>query len=172
MRARVVAGSTAIGTSFNILRHEILTHRRDPAILRREVREMRERMRAELGLHHTRQAVHHIGQASGHIGYFDLKQQEGGIADIEFMVQYGVLVWACDHPPLVDFTDNIRQLQSFSNAGLMPDHDVRQLSNAYRAYRAALHRLTLQEELVRVNDTEFSDERAAVIKLWHTVMNT
>ena len=165
VRARVVAGSAAIATSFNILRHEILTHRRDPAILRREVREMRERMRAELGLHHTRQAVHHIG-------YFDLKQQEGGIADIEFMVQYGVLVWACDHPPLVDFTDNIRQLQSFSDAGLMPEHNVRQLSNAYRAYRAALHRLTLQEELLRVNDTEFSDERAAVIKLWHTVMDT
>ncbi len=164
VRARVVAGSAAMATSFNILRHEILTRRRDQVILRREVREMRERMRTELGLRHT-------GQALEHAGYFDLKQQEGGIADIEFMVQYGVLAWACDHTSLVDFTDNIRQLQGFAEAVLMSEHDVRQLSNTYRAYRAALHTLTLQEEPARISDTRFSDERAAVINLWRAVMD-
>jgi len=155
-RARVVAGSATCATTFNELRHEILARHRDTATLRNEVREMRERMRAELGLHQT--------------GYFDLKQQQGGIADIEFMVQYGVLAWASDHPALADFTDNIRQLQGFAAAGLMPEHDVQQLSNAYRAYRAALHRLTLQEEPAQVSDTEFRDERAAVMRVWHTVM--
>ena len=42
-----------------------------------EVRDMRERMRAELGSHRD----------SG----FHLKQDRGGIVDIEFMVQYLVL---------------------------------------------------------------------------------
>ena len=88
------------------------------------------------------------------------------------MVQYGVLAWTSDHPVLADFTDNIRQLQGFAATGLMPKHDVQQLSNAYRAYRAALHRLTLQEEPAQVGDTEFRDERAAAIRVWHTVMDT
>ncbi len=156
VRARVVAGSATCATTFNELRHEILARHRDTAVLRKEVAEMRKRMRAELGLHQA--------------GYFDLKQQQGGIADIEFMVQYGVLAWTSDHPALADFTDNIRQLQGFAAAGLMPEHDVQQLSNAYRAYRAALHRLTLQEEPAQVSDTEFRDERAAVTRLWHAVM--
>ena len=164
VRARVVAGSAVCATIFNELRHEILARRRDPEILRGEVREMRERMRAELAPQ-PGNAPHY------QTGYFDLKQQQGGIADIEFMVQYGVLAWTCDHPALADFTDNIRQLQGFAAAGLMPEHDVQQLSHAYRAYRAALHRLTLQEEPAQVSDTEFRDERAVVTNLWHTVMN-
>lgn len=164
VRARVVAGSAVCATIFNELRHEILARRRDPEILRGEVREMRERMRAELAPQ-PGNAPHY------QTGYFDLKQQQGGIADIEFMVQYGVLAWTCGHPALADFTDNIRQLQGFAAAGLMPEHDVQQLSHAYRAYRAALHRLTLQEEPAQVSDTEFRDERAVVTNLWHAVMN-
>lgn len=133
---------------------------------------MRERMRAELGVHHTEHHTRHPPADTQHqTGYFDLKQQQGGIADIEFMVQYGVLAWTSDHPALADFTDNIRQLQGFAAAGLMPEHAVQQLSNAYRAYRAALHRLTLQEEPAQVSDTEFRDERAAVIRLWHAMMD-
>ena len=59
---------------------------------------MRERMRTELD---TREA-----------GVFDLKQGAGAIADIEFMVQYGVLLWASDHPEILRYTDNIRLLNS------------------------------------------------------------
>ncbi len=158
VRARAVAGSTSIATSFRELRHEILARHRDPIILRNEVRDMRERMRAELGVHQA--------------GYFDLKQQQGGIVDIEFMVQYGVLAWTCEHPVLSRFTDNIRQLQGVSETGLMPEQDVQRLGNAYQAYRSTLHRLTLQEEPGQVSDTAFRDERATVIRLWRTIMDT
>ena len=36
-------------------------------------------------------------------GQFDLKQDAGGIADIEFLVQYWVLAAAHEHPQLVTF---------------------------------------------------------------------
>ncbi|MBI2779659.1 MAG: bifunctional [glutamate--ammonia ligase]-adenylyl-L-tyrosine phosphorylase/[glutamate--ammonia-ligase] adenylyltransferase [Gammaproteobacteria bacterium] len=156
VRARIVAGNSEINERFTTLRHEILSRHRDAATLRREVREMRERMRREL--------------ASRNPGCFDLKQHPGGIADIEFMVQYGVLAWACDHPALLRFTDNIRQLQGFLDAGLMPEADVRLLSDAYRAYRAAMHRLTLQDEPAVVADSEFREYRDGVEGIWRRVM--
>ncbi|NIR59667.1 MAG: hypothetical protein GWO02_09160, partial [Gammaproteobacteria bacterium] len=45
VRARVVAGSDALAGRFADIRREVLLMERDPDELRREVREMRERMR-------------------------------------------------------------------------------------------------------------------------------
>lgn len=157
VRARVVAGDGIIIAAFGALRREILARRRDLPDLRREVREMRERMRREL--------------ASRKPGCFDLKQHPGGIADIEFMVQYSVLAWACDHPELLEFSDNIRQLEGLAKAGLMPEDDVRLLGDAYRAYRAAQHRLTLQDQPAWVAETEFVEYRAGVERIWRALMN-
>ena len=56
--------------------------------LRKDVLEMRRRMRREL--------------AQPDPARFDIKQDPGGIADIEFLVQYWVLGAAAGHPELVD----------------------------------------------------------------------
>ena len=45
-------------------------------------------------------------------GEFDLKQDPGGLADIEFLVDYWVLANAEYYPELVEFPDNIRQLEA------------------------------------------------------------
>jgi [glutamine synthetase] adenylyltransferase / [glutamine synthetase]-adenylyl-L-tyrosine phosphorylase len=50
-------------------------------------------------------------------GQFDIKQDAGGIADIEFLVQYWVLAAANTHPDLLAHTDNIRQLESLEGQG-------------------------------------------------------
>ncbi len=154
VRARVVAKQDAnnIAAHFEQLRRTILQQPRDEATLRAEVHDMRERMRVALGAHEP--------------GQFDLKQDTGGIADIEFMVQYGALLWAHDQPALLTFTDNIRLLQGFAAGGRMPVADVQLLSDAYRAYRAAVHRCALQDEPARVNETEFAEYRADVIRIW------
>ena len=60
-------------------------------------------------------------------GQFDLKQDPGGIADIEFLTQYWALRWARDYPPIVEYSDTIRQLESLGSAALI-DHADRQLS--------------------------------------------
>ena len=156
VRARAVAGDPALGERFARMRGAILLRERDGDTLRDEVRAMRERMRTELG--------------SRGAGRFDLKQDPGGVADIEFIVQYGTLRWASQLGAHVDFTDNIRLLEGFGRAGLMPDEDVILLSDAYRAFRSRIHELSLQESAAVVGDDEFAELREAVVGIWNRVM--
>ena len=130
---------------------------RDPETLRREVREMRERMRRELG-------------SGGKSPGWDLKQDAGGIADIEFMVQYAALRWASHLGDYLDFTDNIRLLEGIAKARLMELRDVELLTNAYRAYRERVHALALQQETVVAGDASVERYRENVVTIWHKLM--
>ena len=156
VRARAVAGDPALGQRFAGLRRDILLRERDGDTLRDEVRTMRERMRSELG--------------SGRSDRFDLKQDPGGVADIEFMVQYGTLRWASRLGADVDWTDNIRLLEGFERAGLMPVEDVTLLADAYRAFRGRIHELSLQDSEGVVGGDEFAEFREAVIAIWNRLM--
>ncbi len=106
VRARPVAGDPLLAERFGRVRREILCLEREAEGLRKDVREMRERMRENLD------------KTRG--GRFDLKQGRGGIADIEFMVQYSVLRWAARHPELADWTDNVRLLETLARLELLP----------------------------------------------------
>jgi glutamate-ammonia-ligase adenylyltransferase len=152
VRARIVAGDENVGRKFETVRHEVLSLKRDPVELRKDITDMRQKMRESLDK--TRE------------GEFDLKHGAGGIADIEFMVQCGVLSWACDTLALTDFTDNIRLLAGFAQNGKMPENDVVLLSDAYRIFRAEVHRLTLQERSAVVSDERHIKERGNVKRLW------
>ncbi len=156
VRVRVVAGSAELGAEALAVRDEILARPRNAGQVRGEVARMRERMRTE--------------KASGGADHFDLKQDPGGIADIEFMVQYGVLAGAHEHTGLRRFTDNIRLLDELSRSGLLGAEPARTLADAYRAYRARIHRLTLQQQPARVAADQFVAEREAVTEIWRAVM--
>ncbi len=156
VRARAVAGDPALGQRFAHLRRDILLRDRDGDTLRDDVRSMRERMRTELG--------------SRGSGRFDLKQDPGGVADIEFMVQYGALRWASRVGADLDFTDNIRLLDGFRRADLMPEEDATLLADAYRAYRGRIHELSLQESEAVVGNEEFAELREAVVAIWNRLM--
>ena len=156
VRARAVAGDPALGQRFAHLRRGILLRNRDGDTLRDDVRSMRERMRTELG--------------SRGSGRFDLKQDPGGVADIEFMVQYGALRWASRLGADLDFTDNIRLLDGFRRADLMPEEDVTLLADAYRAYRGRIHELSLQESEAVVGNEEFAELRETVVAIWNRLM--
>ena len=156
VRARVVAGSPDLAERFTAIRREVLLMERDPETLKREVREMRERMRRELGSRDGKD--------------WDLKQDAGGIADIEFMVQYAALRWASRLGDYLEFTDNIRLLEGIADARLMAAEDVRILTDAYRAYRGRVHALALQEETTVKGDREFDQLRAEVLRIWRALM--
>ncbi|MFP5344229.1 MAG: bifunctional [glutamate--ammonia ligase]-adenylyl-L-tyrosine phosphorylase/[glutamate--ammonia-ligase] adenylyltransferase, partial [Gammaproteobacteria bacterium] len=114
VRARVVAQRGGRLTQrFDALRAEILGRSRNADELRREVRDMRERMRRELGGRET--------------GLFDLKQDAGGVADIEFMAQYGVLAWAHAHADLLNERSVTGLLELFERHRLMAASDARRL---------------------------------------------
>ncbi|MFW2404621.1 MAG: hypothetical protein ACN4GT_07625, partial [Gammaproteobacteria bacterium] len=74
---------------------------------------------------------------------FDLKQGEGGVTDIEFMVQYLVLNEARNDADLVFYSDNIRQLEALANAGILGADEAENLAEVYRNYRRRIHRLAL-----------------------------
>ena len=101
---------------------------------------------------------------------FDLKQDPGGVADIEFMVQYGTLRWAPRLGADLDFTDNVRLLEGFGRAGLMPVEEVALLADAYRTYRGRIHELSLQESGAVVGGGELAELREAVIAIWKRLM--
>ncbi len=156
VRARSVAGGASVAADFGTVREAVLRQRRDAGALRREVREMRERMRERL----DRSTAHE----------FDLKQGRGGIADIEFMVQYSVLRWAHEHPGLTRWTDNVRLLDTLAQRGLMTPEAAGGLKDAYRALRAASHRCTLQERPARVPADTLLTQRRQVVTQWRRSM--
>lgn len=152
LRARSVAGTPTVREAFEQLRLRVLIHyvRRDT--LREEVRNMRNRMRTELN-ESTAES-------------FDIKQGIGGLIDIEFLVQYLVLQYAKDHPALLVYSDNIRQLDALRDAGILAAADTEAMADAYRAYRGRMHHLSLAGEARMVGAEEFTDERALVSRLW------
>ncbi len=156
VRARPVCGSAVLGEAFRGLRREVLSRRREEDALRQEVLEMRRKMYEA-----------HAGKERGR---FHLKQDPGGITDIEFMVQYAVLAWSHAHPELLDYTDNIRILERLGRAALLAPDEVALLADAYRSYRARLHRLVLQEASPVVDAGEFDAQRNGVVRLWRKLI--
>ncbi len=152
LRARTVAGDRGLAQEFEALRRRVLCQPRRQPALRAEIVKMRERMRAELDTSES--------------GRFDLKQGRGGITDIEFLVQYFVLLHADAYPELVHWSDNIRQLESLANARVISAATAESLAEIYRTYRQRLHRLALDRAGKSVPETELSNERAAVGRLW------
>ncbi len=156
LRARGVAGSHDLCRRFETARRRLITEavRRDT--LRVEVMEMRARMRRELSL--------------AGAGQFDVKQDAGGIADIEFLVQYWVLAHAQRHPALATHTDNIRQLEGLAQFGVVDPATAAWLIDAYRGYRSVLHRLSLEGSDGRVVEAApYAGTRERIQGIWREV---
>ncbi|MBG6287244.1 MULTISPECIES: bifunctional [glutamate--ammonia ligase]-adenylyl-L-tyrosine phosphorylase/[glutamate--ammonia-ligase] adenylyltransferase [Pseudomonas] len=164
VRARVLAGCQRVARAFEAIRAKVLGQQRDLPELRKEVSEMRAKMRDNLGTPSTVAGT--APNAFEAAAPFDLKQDAGGIVDIEFMVQYAALAWSWQHPELVEFTDNIRILEALERVGLMSGEDVLTLQDAYKAYRAAAHRLSLQKQPGVVSGDHFHAERRMVMQMW------
>lgn len=158
-RARMVFGPESLVESFQEVRHRVLSQNRDIGELREEVRNMRRKMRDHLG-------------SKADDGKIDLKQDAGGLADIEFIVQFLVLAYAKKHPELLEFTDNIRQLEAATSAGLLEKTHGEQLKEHYLAYRTCVHRQALQgygKQLIET--TELAERRGKVQQLWQHVLD-
>jgi glutamate-ammonia-ligase adenylyltransferase len=164
VRARVLTGCARVAEGFERVRAAILERARDLPKLQAEVSEMRAKMRDNLGSRET--AAGTGANAFDAATSFDLKQDAGGIVDIEFMVQYAALAWSGQHPELHRYTDNIRILDGLRDVGLLPAADVELLQEAYKAYRSAAHRQALQKQPGKVGGDQFAEERRSVMRLW------
>jgi len=157
LRSRPVAGSQIIARKFDRLRLQTLRQRVRRHRLAKDVSSMRGKMRAQLDRSDDKQ--------------FDLKQGRGGIGDIEFLVQYWVLANAAEHPAVLHYADNIRQLGTLVAAGCLSEAQGRQLQEIYQNYRLRLHRLTLDRQSSLIEPDSFREERAVVAALWDSTFD-
>ncbi|OAI88408.1 bifunctional [glutamate--ammonia ligase]-adenylyl-L-tyrosine phosphorylase/[glutamate--ammonia-ligase] adenylyltransferase [Pseudomonas putida] len=164
VRARVLVGCPQVGAAFEGVRARVLGKERDLAGLRSEVSEMRAKMRDNLGTKSTAAGTAANAYDSG--VPFDIKQDAGGIVDIEFMVQYAALAWSHSHPALLRYTDNIRILEGLEDAGLVPASDAVLLREVYKAFRSAAHRQALQKQAGVIDAGQFVNERQQVRRIW------
>lgn len=152
VRARVVFGEPALGERFSEIRRGILCLSREAGGLQTEVREMREKMRTHL--------------SNKHKGRWDIKADEGGITDIEFIAQYLVLRYATQQPVLTRWSDNVRIFELMAKHHIMQEDEALALTQAYVALRDALHHLALQELPGHVEPEAFEVERQTVKESW------
>jgi glutamate-ammonia-ligase adenylyltransferase len=154
-RARYCAGDAEIGAKFEAIREQVLTTPRESAPLAKEIVEMREKVEAG---HPNRTTL------------FDLKHDRGGMVDIEFTVQYWVLLHAARDPELIRNTGNIALLREVSRVGMMSEEEAETVGAAYRTYRKLQHKLRLDGmEKARVEPAVVATEREAVLALWERV---
>ncbi|MDX1507779.1 MAG: bifunctional [glutamate--ammonia ligase]-adenylyl-L-tyrosine phosphorylase/[glutamate--ammonia-ligase] adenylyltransferase, partial [Woeseiaceae bacterium] len=155
LRARAVAGSDSIAAAFERVRAETLRTRVHQDALRDDVLDMRRRMREELDRSDAQT--------------FDIKQGEGGVGDIEFIVQYLVLRHAADNPAVIEFSDNIRQLDALADCGAIDAERALQLQEVYRRYRQRQHHLVLNNSPPLAAADDFRDARDFVRGVWQDV---
>ena len=156
IRGRLVCGDPVLGEQFSQIREKVLALPRDIDTLKQDVREMREKIHANL--------------APKDSEVFHLKHSKGGILDIEFIVQFGVLANACGNRALLSWTDNIRLLDGLAECGFLQTEEAELLKQAYCQYRDYGHRLVLQGRSLQISNDEFIELRGQVIRLWLKIM--
>ena len=160
-RARFSAGNPAVGTEFDLVRSEVLSQQRNIDQLRTEILGMRRKV--------------HAGHPNASVE-FDLKHDSGGMVDIEFIVQFLVLVHSHQYPQLIGNLGNIALLRIAGEVNLIDQKIATSVGDAYRLLRSRQHRLRLDgAEKTRINLTnepELGAARAAVVALWLEIFQT
>ncbi|MGV8931183.1 MAG: bifunctional [glutamate--ammonia ligase]-adenylyl-L-tyrosine phosphorylase/[glutamate--ammonia-ligase] adenylyltransferase [Luteimonas sp.] len=154
VRARCVAGDATLGAAFRTIRDDTLGRARDAQALRDDVISMRRRMRSELDR----------SDAAG----FDLKQGDGGLVDLEFLLQYLVLRDAAQHRPLLVPRDTPRLIEAACMVGALDAATAHALCDAHGVLLAAGLECTLdRRRRWMVENDAVAGARAAVRKAVH-----
>ena len=156
IKARPISGDGNMAERFEQIRNAVLARPRIKAQLKQDVVDMRERLRKELSRTDS--------------GLFDLKQDTGGIVDIEFLVQYLVLLKSCEYKELLKWTDIVRLLETLKETGIINDRVAHILKVAYLTYRSAVHQFSLQEKPAKAPENKFLGMRENVRQIWKDIM--
>ncbi|MGO1966341.1 MAG: bifunctional [glutamate--ammonia ligase]-adenylyl-L-tyrosine phosphorylase/[glutamate--ammonia-ligase] adenylyltransferase [Moraxellaceae bacterium] len=161
VRARAVCGDRRVTARFCNIRRDVLVLPRTIDQVRNEVTSMRIKMQKHLGTSQWQQQK---------AGKFHLKQDTGGIIDIEFLAQFAVLAYSNEHPSLANWSDNVRIFEEVASLGIWEKQVCQDLSDAYLRIRTATHKLALSEQSLLVDDTLWKETRALVQAQWQHLM--
>ena len=154
-RARFCAGDPSIEVQFNQIREQVLRQKRAEQKLKEEVINMRNKMRDA-----------HPNQTD----LFDLKHDAGGMIDIEFILQFLILLHAHQYPELTENTGNIALLKRCGELGLIEPQIAAGTANAYRKFRKLQHNIRLQGiENARIKKEKIASELLASCSLWKSL---
>lgn len=134
-RARPVAGSTETADSFTSTRRHVLTTPRDKSLIKHEIPAMRQRIRAE--------------RSNGAL----LKHGPGGLLDIEFVVQLGLLLNANSFPEVTNSTEISQQLRSLHDCGWVNTNTFNTLDSTYTQLVQARQQAALIDDRAEVDIT-------------------
>ncbi|MCI4568314.1 bifunctional [glutamate--ammonia ligase]-adenylyl-L-tyrosine phosphorylase/[glutamate--ammonia-ligase] adenylyltransferase [Lysobacter sp. CFH 32150] len=149
VRARGIAGDATLLAEFENVRGGTLARARDDDALRNDIVAMRRKMRAELD--------------RSDAARFDLKQGEGGLVDLEFLLQYLVLRNADAHPHLLAPRDTPGLLRAACDATLFNTGTCEQLTAAHAVLLDSGLRCTLDRRSRITAETEaIGTARAAI----------
>ncbi|MFP3981877.1 MAG: bifunctional [glutamate--ammonia ligase]-adenylyl-L-tyrosine phosphorylase/[glutamate--ammonia-ligase] adenylyltransferase [Desulfobacterales bacterium] len=152
IKARPIIGSGEVVQRFNRIRRRVIASTREPENLAETVLEMRNRMRRAHG--------------SACADNFDLKQDPGGIVDIEFLLQFLILRHGYEYAELTQWTDVVRQLNALALCGIIEDLEAHALKQAYLIYRYFVHRMSLQQKSAVLPENRFAELRRRVEGIW------
>jgi glutamate-ammonia-ligase adenylyltransferase len=111
----------------------VLAAPRDEAKLCSDVVEMREKMRTHL--------------ASRDTSKINFKQDQGGMVDIEFTTQAGVLLKAADHPEMLNVSSTLEFIEYLAGVGWYSSDEADDLATAYKLFRQQTNKQALEVEL-------------------------
>ncbi len=151
VRARQVVGNKSLAESFQSIRNEVISLSRDDDKLASEILEMREKMY---------QSKH---PAEGDFKH--LKHSRGCMIDIEFMVQYWVLLHTNKNSSICTYSDNIGILNELIRLNTIPSQHS-QLIDIYLTYHRYLHESVLQNKPAEIEAELIEAEVTRVLKSW------
>ncbi|WP_201551735.1 bifunctional [glutamate--ammonia ligase]-adenylyl-L-tyrosine phosphorylase/[glutamate--ammonia-ligase] adenylyltransferase [Psychrobacter fjordensis] len=160
VRARAICGDRRVTARFCDIRRNVLALPRTLEQVRTEVTSMRIKMQKHLGTNQWQQKS----------GKFHLKQDAGGIIDIEFLAQFAVLAYSHEHPSLTKWSDNVRIFEEVALLGIWEAQVCQDLTDAYLRIRAATHQLALSEQSLLVDESLWKETRALVQDQWKHLM--
>ena len=152
LRARPICGDNKIKEEFEKIRHDALTKKRDKGLLFKDVWDMRQKVISQLSKRTP--------------GLFHLKNDPGGVIDIEFIIQFLTLLNAPSHPELLRWRSHMHFLDELERLNLVEKEDASVLRSAYIQMRHTIHRLSLQETKLVVEESQFKDTRKKVLDIW------
>ena len=157
VRARMISDSSALIESFEAIRSVILCQPRAAQEVRAEVRDMRKRMSE--------------ANCKSSETEFDLKLGDGGLVDIEFLVQYLVLAHAASVPDVVQPRTTADQLMCLAEQGILEPAEAEGLVAVYHAYLARELSLKLQEREALIPASDMREQRELVHEVWQKRVN-
>ena len=160
VRARAICGDRRVTAQFCDIRRNVLALPRTIEQVRSEVTSMRIKMQKHLGTTQWEQQA----------GKFHLKQDAGGIVDVEFLAQFAVLAYSHEHLSLTKWSDNVRIFEEVASLGIWEASVCQDLTDSYLRIRAATHQLALSEQSLLVDKSLWKETRALLQAQWQHLM--